>query len=208
MEAENKIARLKAKLRFTLVFAIALIVTTTGGIVTIVTAQKGISLLESKKAEYDNVFKKQAELNFQIEELFRDLNNLKTKRRNSSEHKHMQKLITKKRLLMENDIAMQAVNELANGLNSALQSLSETEREQLLQYFYEWTNVTPSEFITKIESVTKLMYDHTNINQSLQTAGAFVTLLSNMFHKMSELEYIGMVRENIIVGDESHETIS
>ena len=105
MEAENKIARLKAKLRFTLVFAIALIVTTTGGIVTIVTAQKGISLLESKKAEYD---KKQAELNFQIEELFRDLNNLKTKRRNSSEHKHMQKLITKKRLLMENDIAMQA----------------------------------------------------------------------------------------------------
>ena len=96
MEAENKIARLKAKLRFTLVFAIALIVTTTGGIVTIVTAQKGISLLESKKAEYDNVFKKQAELNFQIEELFRDLNNLKTKRRNSSEHKHMQKLITKK----------------------------------------------------------------------------------------------------------------
>lgn len=41
MEAENKIARLKAKLRFTLVFAIALIVTTTGGIVTIVTAIKG-----------------------------------------------------------------------------------------------------------------------------------------------------------------------
>ena len=40
MEAENKIARLKAKLRFTLVFAIALIVTTTGGIVTIVTAQR------------------------------------------------------------------------------------------------------------------------------------------------------------------------
>ena len=67
---------------------------------------------------------------------------------------------------------VQAVNELANGLNSALQSLSETEREQLLQYFYEWTNVTPSEFITKIESLTKLMYDHTNINQSLQTAGA------------------------------------
>lgn len=101
---------------------------------------------------------------------------------------------------------MQAVNELANRLSSALQGLSETEREQLLQYFYEWTNVTPSEFITKIESVIGLMYDHTNINQSLQTAGALVTLLSKMFHKMSELEYIGMVRENIIVGDESHET--
>lgn len=108
MDAENKKARFQAKLRFAAVFVIALVVTTAGGVMTIVTAQKGISLLESKKTEYDDVFKKQAELNFQIEELFRDLNNLKTKRRNSSEHKHMQKLITKKRLLMENDIAMQA----------------------------------------------------------------------------------------------------
>ncbi len=105
MEAQNKQERLKAKLRFTLVFVIALIVITTGGVVTIVTAQKGITLLEEKKREYDDVFKKQAELNFQMEEMFRNLNNLKTKRRNSSEHKHMQQLITKKRLLMENDIA-------------------------------------------------------------------------------------------------------
>ena len=57
MEAENKKARLKAKLRFTLVFAIALIVTTTGGVVTIVTAQKGISLLESKRSEERRVGK-------------------------------------------------------------------------------------------------------------------------------------------------------
>ncbi len=106
MEAENKKARFKAKLRFFLVFVITLIVTTAGGVVTVVTAQKGIKLLENKKTEYGEVFKKQAELNFQIEELFRDMNNLKTKRRNSSEHKHMQKLITKKRLLMERDIDM------------------------------------------------------------------------------------------------------
>lgn len=100
---------------------------------------------------------------------------------------------------------VQSVNELANGLNATLQSFSETEREKLLQYFYEWTNVTPSEFVTKIEKVTGLIYDHTDINQSLQTTGALITLLSRMFHKMSELEYIGMVRENIVVGDETHE---
>ena len=108
MEAENKKVRLKAKLRFTLVFVITLIVITTGGVVMVITAQKGIILLESKKTEYDEVFKKQAELNFQIEELLRNLNNLKTKRRNTSEHKHMQKLITKKRILMESDINMQS----------------------------------------------------------------------------------------------------
>ena len=108
MEAENKTARLRAKLRFSLAFAVVLIVTATGGVVTIVTAQKGISLLESKKAEYGKVFNKQAELNFQIEEVFRDLNNLKTKRRSSNEHKHMQKLITQKRTLMEREISMQS----------------------------------------------------------------------------------------------------
>ena len=100
---------------------------------------------------------------------------------------------------------VQSVNELANGLNSTLQSFSETEREELLQYFYEWTNVTPSEFITTIERVTTLIYDHRDISQSLQTIGAFISLLSRMFHKISELEYIGMVRENIVVGDETNE---
>lgn len=104
MEASNKRERFKAKVRFSVVFAISLLMITIGGTVTIITAQKGISLLEAKKSEYDNVFKKQAELNFQIEELLRDLNNLKTKKRNSSEHKHMQKIVTKKRLMIEEEI--------------------------------------------------------------------------------------------------------
>ena len=56
------------------------------------------------------MFKKQAELNFQIEELFRELNSLKTKKRNASEHKHLQNLITKKRQLMENEITGFASN--------------------------------------------------------------------------------------------------
>ena len=54
MEAENKKARLKAKLRFTLVFAIALIVTTTGGVVTIVTAQKQIELTAYEQCHTTN----------------------------------------------------------------------------------------------------------------------------------------------------------
>lgn len=58
-----------------------------------------------QKSEYDEVFKKHAELNFQIEELFRELNSLKGKKRNASEHKHLQNLITKKRQLMENEIS-------------------------------------------------------------------------------------------------------
>lgn len=104
MEALNREERKQAKWSFCIIFTITLVLISLCGSISIITAQKGIALLENKKSEYDEVFKKQAELNFQLEELFRNINSLKTKRRNSSEHKHMQNLITKKRLLIENEI--------------------------------------------------------------------------------------------------------
>lgn len=98
---------------------------------------------------------------------------------------------------------VQTVNELANGLASALQTMSETDREELLQYYYEWTNITPSDFTRSMENVIGIIYDHMDIALSLHILGEFMTLLGKMFHKMSELEYIGLVRENIVVGEES-----
>lgn len=98
---------------------------------------------------------------------------------------------------------IQAVNELANNLSSALQTFSETEKEQLLQYYYEWTDIIPSDFIMGIENVVGLVYRHTDISRSLQITSKLISLLKKMFGKMCELEYIGMMRENIVVGDES-----
>ena len=105
MEAMNIEERKSAKWKFFIIFAVTLLIIALCGSISIVTAQKAIALLENKKSEYDEVFKKHAELNFQIEELFRELNNLKGKKRNASEHKHLQNLITKKRQLMENEIS-------------------------------------------------------------------------------------------------------
>ncbi len=110
MEAMNIEERKSAKWKFSIIFVVTLLVIALCGSISIVTAQRGIALLENKKSEYDEVFKKQAELNFQIEELFRELNSLKTKKRNASEHKHLQNLITKKRQLMENEITSFASN--------------------------------------------------------------------------------------------------
>ncbi|MCE8723526.1 type VI secretion system TssO [Phocaeicola vulgatus] len=105
MEAMNIEERKSAKWKFFIIFAVTLLIIALCGSISIVTAQKAIALLENKKTEYDEVFKKHAELNFQIEELFRELNSLKGKKRNASEHKHLQNLITKKRQLMENEIS-------------------------------------------------------------------------------------------------------
>lgn len=98
---------------------------------------------------------------------------------------------------------VQAMNELANSISSTLQSISEAEKEELLQYYYEWTDIIPSDFIKGIEDVTALVYSHTDISHSLQVTSIFISLLSRMFKKMCELEYIGMARENIVVSDES-----
>lgn len=105
MEAMNIEERKSTKWKFSIIFAVTLLIIALCGSISIVTAQKAIALLENKKSEYDEVFKKHAELNFQIEELFRELNSLKGKKRNASEHKHLQNLITKKRQLMENEIS-------------------------------------------------------------------------------------------------------
>lgn len=110
MEAMNIEERKSAKWKFSIIFAVTLLIIALCGSISIVTAQKAIALLENKKSKYDEVFKKQAELNFQIEELFRELNSLKSKKRNASEHKHLQNLITKKRQLMENEISSFASN--------------------------------------------------------------------------------------------------
>lgn len=105
MNASNKSERIKARFVYAGMFCLTLLVIGVCGIMSIVTAQKGIAMLELKKSEYDVVFKKQVEFNFQIEELFRDLNNLKMKRRSTSEHKHMQQIITEKRTLIENELS-------------------------------------------------------------------------------------------------------
>lgn len=99
---------------------------------------------------------------------------------------------------------IQSVNGLANLLNSSLQTMTEAERERLLQYYNDWTDITPSEFLSTMENILSIRYDHTDIANALHLAGGFISLLNTMFHKMSELEYIGMIRENIVVGDESN----
>jgi hypothetical protein len=91
-------------LKFSAVFAVLLGVIFLAGSVSLISAQQGVTLLEAKKSSYDRLFQKQAEFNFVIEEIFRDLHNLRSKKRTTSEYKYMQKIITQKRMLMEEEL--------------------------------------------------------------------------------------------------------
>ncbi len=104
MKPLNHSDRVKVIRRFVLFFVFTIVVVFLCGIFTLVTADKGISLLISKKESYDNVFRKQAELNFKLDEIFKELYNLRTKQRSRGEHRQMQKLISDTRVLMEREV--------------------------------------------------------------------------------------------------------
>lgn len=104
MEIKNKEDRRRTIRQFCLVFFLLLTVMFVAGAVTLVTAQKGAALLEEKKAAYERTIQKQAEINFQLEHIFKDLHNLRTQPRTINEYKQMQKIITEQRMMIEQEI--------------------------------------------------------------------------------------------------------
>ena len=102
---KNQSERRRLLWLFTLSFLLLLAGVGGAGAFTLLTAQKGIALLEQKASSYDRVLQKQAEMNFQLEALIKDLHSLRTKPRTSNEYKYMQKRITQNRVLMEEELS-------------------------------------------------------------------------------------------------------
>lgn len=99
----------------------------------------------------------------------------------------------------------QKMNILARSVVNALLRLQTKDFEALLQYFYEWTDVSPSEFDRTLHNMVALKYDHLDIERALIVCKEFVNKLSTVIQKMSELEYVGLIRENIIISDDSYD---
>ena len=81
--------------------------------------------------------------------------------------------------------------------------MPENEAEYLLQYYKEWTNINPADFQQAIGDVKNVIYKHTDILPSLKSVGNLMALLERLFKKMSELEYVGLMRENIVLSEDS-----
>lgn len=104
MKPLNYTKRKRQILKFSIYFVVLLSLLFACSFLTLITAKKGIILLENKKNKYEEVFKKQAELSLQLENIYKNLYSLQNKNRNLGEHKQMQKLITNARKLMEQEI--------------------------------------------------------------------------------------------------------
>jgi hypothetical protein len=79
--------------------------------------------------------------------------------------------------------------------------IGKAEREELLRYFYEWSDVKPGAFEEMLSSMLSLSYNHNNIKAAMLQVEIFLQTIADLWLKLSTLEYIGQHKENIVIGE-------
>jgi hypothetical protein len=97
----------------------------------------------------------------------------------------------------------QKISILANYLSNELTIMEETEKEKLLQYYYEWIDIKPSVFETTLGNVIDMNYNHQEINDTLDKVDYFMAIMDRLWKRLSDLEYIGQRKDNIVISEES-----
>ncbi|WP_194765661.1 hypothetical protein [Tamlana sp. I1] len=98
----------------------------------------------------------------------------------------------------------QKISVLANYLLNELAIMEDHEKEKLLQYYYEWIDVKPSVFEATLGDVIAIKYNHQDINDTLNKVDYFMSVLEKLWKRLSDLEYIGQRKDNIVISEESH----
>lgn len=134
MNEKNRKERKAAKIAFIIQFSYVLLLFLLFGICTLITARKGISTLEEKKALYDDIFRKQADYNFRMDDMFRNMNSLSTKERSGNEHRQLQLIITQERDKMLDEINMSDVDSINYALYKSILGQIRTTQETIDRY--------------------------------------------------------------------------
>ena len=88
---------------------------------------------------------------------------------------------------------------------SSFMRMYEPEYEALLQYCYTWTDITPADLEKQLGILASTDYSHIDIQSGLSGILASIRTLEKIFVKLSELEYVGLQRENIIISEDTEE---
>ncbi|MFV0329222.1 MAG: type VI secretion system membrane-associated complex protein TssK [Dysgonomonas sp.] len=88
---------------------------------------------------------------------------------------------------------------------SGLNYINKIEKEELLKYFYEWSDVTPGSFEELLSNTLSIIYEHHSIRSVMLQIETFLRIMSELWLKLSTLEYIGQHKENIVVSERVHQ---
>lgn len=95
---------------------------------------------------------------------------------------------------------------LAHTCFISLNFISRTQREELLKYFYEWSDVTPGSFEELLANSLNVIYEHGNIRTIMLQIESFLRVMGELWLKLSSLEYIGQHKENIVISERTNQT--
>ncbi len=90
---------------------------------------------------------------------------------------------------------------LAHTCYASLNFINKSEKEELLRYFYEWNDVTPGTFEELLSNTLGIIYNHNDITTIMIQVESFLRILSELWLKLSTLEYIGQHKDNIVVSE-------
>ena len=90
---------------------------------------------------------------------------------------------------------------LAHRLFVTLQCMDRKEKEQLLNYFYEWDDLKPGDFESLLKEITDIHYNHSAISEVMFRISNFLMILSGLWAKMASLELVGQHKESIIISE-------
>ncbi len=97
---------------------------------------------------------------------------------------------------------IRAISMLASHTYTLLQILPEKEKEALLNYFFEWSDISPVLLLKKLTAVIEINYSHYQVGSHLKAADELLNALVLIWQKLNTLEYIGQHKENIVVKEE------
>lgn len=94
---------------------------------------------------------------------------------------------------------------LANATFISLNFISKIEKEEVLKYFYEWSDVTPGSFEELLSNTLSILYDHTDIRTVMLQLESYMQIMAQLWNRLSALEYIGQHKDNIVISERLHQ---
>lgn len=86
---------------------------------------------------------------------------------------------------------------LARLMKNLMDSKSGAGKEELLNYFAEWCDLSQGDFETLFTTVINTNYDHVHIDKTVTRVIGFLNTVEELFETLNRLDYIGKKRENI-----------
>jgi hypothetical protein len=93
---------------------------------------------------------------------------------------------------------------LAHTCYASMAFINKTDKEELLRYFFEWSDVKPGAFEELLSNTLGIIYDHNNIRAVMIRVETFLRTISELWIRLSTLEYVGQHKENIVIGERSN----